>query len=98
MNIIQKPTSNYSIDKNRKILGIVLHIAEGTVESTTSWFRSVESGVSSHYLVGKDGQVYQFVREDDISWSNGRINRPSWNLLPKDQNGNTNTISIEHEG
>ncbi|MBI4137020.1 N-acetylmuramoyl-L-alanine amidase [Candidatus Roizmanbacteria bacterium] len=98
MEIIRKQTSNYSILNNRKILGVVLHITEGTVESTINWFRSVESGVSAHYLVGKDGQVYQFVREEDIAWSNGRINKPSWNLLPKDQNGNTHTISVEHEG
>lgn len=51
---------------------IVLH-ATGTnsLQSTINWFQDPVSKVSSHYLVGQKGEVYQFVSLEFVAWHAG---------------------------
>lgn len=82
---------------------IVYHIMQGTLAGTDSWFRNPESGASTHFGVGKNGEIHQYVDLNDAAWGNGAINRPSWSGLIPDGKGdyinpNLYTISIEHEG
>lgn len=65
-------------------LGVVLHIMEGTLNGTDSWFKNPTAQASSHFGVGKDGQTYQWVDTDDASWAQA--------------GGNKSYISIENEG
>ena len=51
---------------------IVLHDTRGrTAASALSWFSSPQSGVSSHYLIDRDGTVTLVVPEDEKAWHAG---------------------------
>jgi len=48
---------------------IVLHCSTAaTVEGTIHWFLNRNSRVSAHYVVDKNGDIYQMVREDLSAW------------------------------
>lgn len=79
---------------------IVIHVTEGNAESVRSWFKDPASSVSSHYLTTKKGLIYQFVKETDTAWANGRVAHPTAELVLARPSANPNwwTISIENEG
>jgi len=82
-----------------KPIAIVMHIAEGYLSGIDAWFNSPRNpGSSSQYAIGKNGEIHQYVREDDAAWANGPVNKPTWSLLIPGVNPNLYTISIEHEG
>jgi N-acetylmuramoyl-L-alanine amidase len=65
------PSPNFNA---RKPVIIVLHSTEqGSVEESLATLRSENSGgkVSSHYLVGDDGRIYQLVADLDRAWHAG---------------------------
>jgi hypothetical protein len=79
---------------------LVIHVMEGTMESTLSWFRSPVSKVSAHYGVSRAGEVVQYVRDEDTAWHAGRVLRPTAEMVLERPGVNPNlwTIGIEHEG
>jgi N-acetyl-anhydromuramyl-L-alanine amidase AmpD len=80
-------------------IGVVLHIAEGTLAGCDAWFNSPNNpGSSTHYCIGKNGAIHQYVEESDAAWGNGQVKQPTWPLLKEGVNPNLYTISIEHEG
>ena len=96
MNIIKKLIPvNFETRHNQK-LGVCIHTMVGTLEGTDTWFRNPEAKASSHYGIGLDGTVYQWVEEDYIAWGQGRVSNPI-NGLYLDKKGNPNDyfISIE---
>ena len=65
------PSPNFNA---RKPVIIVLHATEqGSVEESLRTLRSANSGgkVSSHYLIGEDGRIYQLVADLDRAWHAG---------------------------
>ena len=104
MRIINIQSPNFhSGRKNYRPEAIVIHIMEGSLLGTDSWFRNPQSKVSAHYGVGKNGELHQYVQEGDTAWHAGRINAPTWNLIKPTGYGNFinpnyYTIGIEHEG
>ena len=76
---------------------VVIHMMDGSLAATDSWFQSPRSQVSAHYGIGRAGQVHQYVREGDTAWHAGRVNAPTWPLLKPGVNPNLYTIGIEHE-
>ncbi len=65
------PSPNFN---ERKPVIIVLHATEqGSVAESLRTLRSANSGgkVSSHYLVGDDGRIYQLVADLDRAWHAG---------------------------
>lgn len=46
-----------------KVDSVVLHATAGGLSGTLAWFANPDSGVSSHYVVAKNGDVYQMVEE-----------------------------------
>jgi len=99
MNIIQKISSNFWAGrKGYKPEAIVIHIMDGTLAGTDSWFNDPASQVSAHYGIGKNGEVHQYVKEEDTAWHAGRIDMPTWKLIKLGINPNVYTIGIEHEG
>lgn len=64
--------------------GVVLHIMEGILDGTDSWFRNPQAQASAHFGTGKDGRVYQWVDTADKAWAQAE--------------GNPRNISIENEG
>lgn len=43
---------------------VVLHATAGSLSATLAWFSNPDSGVSAHYVVAKNGVVYQMVEEE----------------------------------
>lgn len=77
---------------------IVVHIMEGTLSGTDSWFANPASAVSAHYGIGMGGQIHQYVAESDTAWHAGRRWKATWRLIRPEVNPNLYTIGIEHEG
>jgi len=77
---------------------IVIHIMEGTLAGTDSWFKSAQSSVSAHYGIGQNGDIHQYVAEGDTAWHAGRTYNCTWKGRRPGVNPNLNTIGIEHEG
>jgi N-acetyl-anhydromuramyl-L-alanine amidase AmpD len=77
---------------------IVIHVMEGTLAGTDSWFVSPTSQVSAHYGIGKSGEVHQYVAESDAAWHAGRVWGSTWNRRRDGVNPNLYTVGIEHEG
>lgn len=77
---------------------VVLHVAQGTFKGTISWFLKKKSQVSTHYLIGRLGEVVQFVAEKDTAWHAGHVHSPTWAGIKKGVNPNLYTIGIECEG
>lgn len=97
-NITWIGSPNFSSPKDYKIIAIVNHIMSGTLIGTDSWFKNPQSKVSSHFGVGKHGDIHQYVNLTNPAWANGSVNNPNWPLLQFGVNPNYYTISIEHEG
>ncbi len=104
INNIKDKNINCSSRKGYTPIVIVNHISEGSKESCISWFKSKNNNNSStHFLVGKDGSIYQFVKIEDAAWGNGLYlhdvkNAHSSIVRSKKVNPNLYTVSIEHEG
>lgn len=77
---------------------IVIHIMDGPMRVTDSWFNDPRSQVSAHYGVGSGGEVHQYVKETDTAFHAGTIVQPTWPLLKSRVNPNYYTIGVEHEG
>jgi hypothetical protein len=88
---------------------IVIHIMDGSLAGTDSWFNDPAARVSAHYGVGRSGLVHQYVKETDTAFHAGTVDpldapdaggveRPVWNLLKPNVNPNYYTIGVEHEG
>lgn len=97
-NIKWVPSPNHSSEKGYKFIAIVNHIMSGSLSGTDSWFQNPISGVSSHFGIGKNGEVHQYVDLKCPSWANGGVYNPNWSLLKEGVNPNYYTISIEYEG
>ncbi len=83
-------SGNYSGGFNRErdvnIDRLVVHVAQGTVAGTVSWFQNSSANVSAHYVVGDRGAVFQCVRHEDVAW-----HASNWSY-------NKHSIGIEHGG
>jgi len=90
---------NYSASsKKLKMTALVNHIMQGTLAGTDAWFANPASQVSSHFGVGKNGEIHQYVDLAYPAWANGGVNKPDWPLLVPGVNPNYYTVSVEHEG
>ncbi|MDD4802280.1 MAG: N-acetylmuramoyl-L-alanine amidase [Syntrophomonas sp.] len=97
MQIHTVPSPNYSQGRNGKgVIAIVNHITAGLMPGTLSWLRNPGAKVSCHYLVAKDGRIYQLVADEDTAWHAGIVKKPDW-VLYDGSNPNLYTIGIEHE-
>ena len=102
LKIIQKPVPNFTKGRGQyRPEIIVIHIEKepmlGSKEAIYSEFINNEK--SSHYCVNKDGSIWQFVKDEDTAWGNGRVDNPAskYVLSHLGINPNLYSISIEHE-
>ncbi|MET8585730.1 peptidoglycan-binding protein [Streptomyces collinus] len=79
-----RPVPNKTTGGMRGYYGVVLHTMQGTLWGSDAWFRNPKAQASSHFGVGKDGTILQWVDTVDRAWAEAAGN-PYW-------------ISIEHEG
>ena len=79
-------SGNYSTASRGKgqITTIVVHTVQGSYKGCISWFQNPAAKVSAHFVLGKNGEVTQMVKEKDIAWHVG--------------SANGYTVGIEHEG
>ena len=72
----------------RTIERIVIHITDGgsKLNGTVGWFQNPVAKVSSHYIVGRDGETVQMVRHNDVAWHANRANGTSIGI---EHNANT---------
>ena len=108
MNIIQKPSENYNSRNGVVPDCICNHItASSTASSAYNWFQSKDNTDSSaHFIIDKDGTVYQCVSIQNMAWANGNSLNPSSSSYYKNaksdivsnrrMNANLYTVSIEH--
>lgn len=104
MNIIQKPSPNFAPGPTVKDV-IVLHQTIGSMPGCLDWLTNPVSQVSSHYLITKDGTIYQLVKNEDVAWHAGNVYNPTvraLKVLRKDAfggylNPNKYCIGVEFE-
>lgn len=46
----------------------IVHVMQGTLRGTDSWFRNPAAQASAHFGVGTDGTCYQWVDTDEMAW------------------------------
>lgn len=69
---------NYSSRDGGKITNIVVHYTTaGNVQSTINHFLNPASQVSAHYIIDKNGDIYQMVKDADKAWHAAHANRHS---------------------
>lgn len=62
-------TPNYSSRAGAGINTIVVHYTTaGTVYGTIEHFKNPKSKVSAHYIIDKNGDIYQMVKDGDKAW------------------------------
>lgn len=100
MQIKQLLTPNQSGRGGYKPCLIVWHIAEGTYNGTIAWEQNPKSQTSSHFVLGKNGEVAQLVPLTEAAWTQGAVKSPTHPLVAtrKGVNPNLYCISIECEG
>lgn len=100
MNIQQYSTVNKSGRNGYKPMFICWHIADGTYNGTISWEKDSSSRVSSHFVLGKNGEVAQLVPLDMAAWTQGGIRNPTHPYVKSHLSVNPNQycVSIECEG
>lgn len=91
---------NHSKGRSRPVDMLVIHVMEGTMAGTLSWFRNPAAQVSAHYGISRAGEVVQYVHERDTAWHAGRVLRPTARLVRERAgvNPNSYSIGIENEG
>lgn len=57
---------------------VVIHIMAGTLVGTDAHFANPASQVSAHYGIGKQGQIHQYVKEEDTAFHVGTVDRLTW--------------------
>lgn len=79
-----RPVKNYTAGGQLSVRGVVIHIMDGTLAGTESWFNDSDAQASSHFGTGKGGELRQWVDTADRAWAQSA--------------GNTSWLSIENEG
>lgn len=71
--MVEKPSRNHSSRGGEEIDTIVIHdTGSNSTAGALSWLRNPDSGVSAHYVVGKDGTIYHLVPDERAAWHAGR--------------------------
>ena len=80
-DFIQSP--NFSSRNEERIRRMILHYTTSrNVAGTIAWFKNPASRVSAHYVIARDGTIFQLVRDADKAWHA--------------KNANADSIGIEH--
>lgn len=82
----------------QKIVGVGVHISGAEWESNRSWILNPSANASYNALIKRDGDIVQFVAEENAAYSHGRVNNSSWPLLKSGVNPNLYTLSVARVG
>lgn len=101
--ITWRGTTNFFPNRNGLTpVTIVYHCTDDLVfDNTDSWFQNGSSNASSHFVINRDGKVYQYVSSKDGAWTNGDYNNPrtdlSWLNKAISSGANVNNFTISYE-
>jgi N-acetyl-anhydromuramyl-L-alanine amidase AmpD len=107
LNITNYSSPNYGSRCGHVPDVIVCHITCGTFEGAVETLCSKEGGLSSHFVLGRDGQVSQLVDIRNEAYCNGTRSTPGYEYVgrataalvkSRKVNANLYTVSIECEG
>ncbi len=76
------PTGNHDSGRfGHQIEMMVIHFtASGSGTGTVSWFKNPQSKVSAHYVIDRDGRMFQVVKDGNNAWHAGLSSRPALGL------------------
>ncbi len=87
---------NASSRNGRKIDSIVLHhTASNNGTQDIRWMRTPRSQVSAHYVIGRNGRIFQLVPETLKAWHAGKS---ALRGVPTDMNARSIGIEIVNDG
>lgn len=70
--VIPHPSPNQRRTPGRRPTCVIIHAtATPGLQSPLAWLCNPESKVSAHYLIDKNGIIYQLVHEEDVAWHAG---------------------------
>jgi N-acetylmuramoyl-L-alanine amidase len=69
IKVEQRPAANF--DQRRPNYVVLHHTSDNSAESALRTLTSASSGVSTHYLISRDGEVYYLVDETQRAWHAG---------------------------
>lgn len=109
MNIIKQQSPNFGSRCGWRPDMIVFHITEGAFDGACAWLCNKASGISAHFVVGRDGRIAQLVDLKNAAYCNGTqsgspggyeyVGRATAALVKSRRvNANLYTVSIECEG
>ncbi|AKQ69075.1 Negative regulator of beta-lactamase expression [Myxococcus hansupus] len=94
--VISAPSPNQNSRGGTKIDTIVMHhTASNNGAGDLSWMRNPQSKVSAHYMVDRDGKIYQLVGDDKRAWHAGK---GELHGVPSDINSRSIGIEIVNDG
>lgn len=67
-----RPTPNVEYGVKNRLAGAAIHYTAGSEAGSIDWLTKRGSGVSAHYVIGRDGTITQLARLKDVSWHAGR--------------------------
>jgi N-acetylmuramoyl-L-alanine amidase len=99
MQITEKLVPSFNERNGQKPIIIVNHISVGSMGSMFNTFANISNRASSHFGVGRDGSIAQYVPINKCAWTQGKIQLPTAPII-KQLGGDPNKygVSIEHEG
>lgn len=65
--------TNFYPGRPTGISGLVLHTTEGNFPGDLNWLAATASRVSCHYLVTKEGEIWQIVEDHNRAWHAGHV-------------------------
>ncbi len=80
------------------VKALVIHSMDGFYNGSISWFKNPEGRGSAHYLISKEGEIRQMVREKDMAWHAGIYDEPLIDYLRPNPNHYTIGIELEDQG
>ncbi|MBX5481745.1 MAG: N-acetylmuramoyl-L-alanine amidase [Myxococcaceae bacterium] len=94
--VVWKPSPNFNSRNGMDIDTIVLHhTASNNTAGDLATLRSKAAQVSAHYLIGRDGTIYQLVDDKMRAWHAGKS---ALHGVPTDVNGRSIGIEITNDG
>ncbi|NEQ64564.1 MAG: hypothetical protein F6K21_03480 [Symploca sp. SIO2D2] len=76
---------NFTSGRGADIDTIFIHNTYGSFGGAISWFQQKQSQVSAHYVISRQGEIVQMVKDEDTAWHAGN------------RHHNHRSIGIEHE-
>lgn len=99
MKIFEQFSPNYEPHRRGKVpLAFVIHVSEGSFQSTSDWMSRTESKVSYHFLVKDNGEVCKLVDPRHIAFHAGVLKDPTPYGEQYAPDPNAITIGIAYAG